>query len=182
MSFALVVGEAISRLAIARGATMTDERIGDVYLDALADLDPNLVRRACADLAKLPRAEFEPMMPSVGAIRVVCGDLAQTDAAEAAKRLLGPAPNRDRDEPTYYCPNCHDEPNGWRLYECRGSGPLAATLDRPYSPCGRAKTHGPHSFAERCACLPHNPVIREAKERMRAFRQKRDDEHGRRAR
>lgn len=171
MSPELIIGEALARLAVARGGRI-DAMQSDVYLDGLLDLPPDLVQRACLDIGKRPRVEFDSILPSVGEIRAEVETVRRTDVETDARRLLGSAPKNRGDEPTFYCLDCHDEPNGWRIYQCRGVGEVAKRGDGDYSPCGRTKTHTPHAFAELCACLPHNPVIARAKEQMRKARQK----------
>lgn len=171
---AAVVAEALSRLSIARGGS-PDARVGEVYLDALDDLDADLVRRACDALARQPRAEFESALPSVGAIRVVAAKLIAQDADAQALSMLLPAPKDEANGPRYFCLDCRDEPSGWRIFDCRGIGEFASIETRTWTPCGRTKEHRPHSFAERCHCAPYNPVSKAARDRMAVARQKRGE-------
>lgn len=81
------------------------------------------------------------------------------------------------DEPTYHCRLCWDEPNGWILCWCPGTGPhrVADAVTPPRFAgterrfCGRQpkEGHGPHAFAERCSCVDTNPVIQRARLQMR---------------
>jgi len=166
------VADAVARLAIARAAEI-DEFMSQVYVQTLEDLDAGLVRRACGYLARLERGEFESAMPSVGTIRNTCATIAAEDARANAQKLLGAMPKSDRAEPTYYCLDCHDEPSGWRVFTCRGVGEGASTADTKWTPCGRIKPHGAHSFAEKCVCLPYNPVSKAARDRMAVAQVKR---------
>lgn len=167
----MVVVEALSRLAIARGGVL-DEITLSVYLDTLDDQSPQLVARACATLAKTPREEFGPVVPAVGTIRELVGKIAREDSErEAAKRLL-PAPKRDSDEPVFFCLNCHDEPNGWSITWCPGVGdvrelsPTDRALSTRICPCGQGQRHRAHTYAERCPCLETNPIIARHRERV----------------
>lgn len=80
-------------------------------------------------------------------------------------------------EPRFYCLACLDEPNGWRIFWCRGDGRLRAQPeDKPRhlagtdtQPCGRTKEHPPHSYSERCACRDTNPVIAEHRRRQAEY-------------
>jgi hypothetical protein len=159
------IAESIARLALARGAD-GDEFTSSVYLETLIDLDADVMRRACSGLSKQSRGEFESAMPSVGQIRERCAEIAQTDLETQQRMLLGAAPKSENHEPTFYCLDCQDEPNGWRESRCRGVAPFAASDDGKYSPCGRTHSHLPHPFVDRCRCLPHNPVIAAARDRM----------------
>lgn len=155
----LVVHEALSRLAIARASEL-DDLTAQVYLEGLADIEPQTVSRACADLAKLPRRDYDTALPSVGTIRERCQMVSAAElAAEAAAKML-PMPVTEDDEPRYFCLDCFD--TAWRLFDCAGKGPQASlekipTLTR--FPCARLKAHPPHSYAEPCKCIDTNPVI-----------------------
>lgn len=82
-------------------------------------------------------------------------------------------------EPTYYCVICQDEPYGWCVSWCRGTGNYHDAASEPpaclgrveLSYCGRMPDHKPHTFAEQCRCL-NNPV-REAHQRRMAEAQAR---------
>lgn len=125
---------ALANLAIARGGIL-DEVTFAVYSDALADLEPSLVERACRQFALEPRADYESVIPSVGLIRERVTRIAL--APPKALRQLPPAPG----EPTYRCATCHDDPNGW-----------IDNIACPEVSCGRHKAHAPHFFAVRCPC------------------------------
>jgi hypothetical protein len=166
----LGIGEAVARLAVARGG-LIDDTTSEVYLDCLADLDPDAVGRACEDLAIEPRGAYEAVLPPVATIRARVEALAQRAALEAAAKRVLPMPQTEDDEPRYFCLACRDEPHGWRIFWCPGSGALR-TMARPdraqgsMVECGRP-VHAPHSYAHRCECADTNPVIAKARERMR---------------
>lgn len=165
------LASALADMAIGRGGTFDDYQT-PVYLRGLADLDVSLLERACRLLALEKRAEFEPVVPSIGVIRERAEQIGRQDTAQAAAAKLLPAPKREGDEPTYFCHECHDEPNGWRIFWCRGAGVelVVETRDRgDVFPCARKDKHKPHAYADRCKCLPYNPVIAKARERQRAF-------------
>ena len=164
----MVLAEALTRLAIARGATL-DELTLDVYATSLEDLPAETVRRACLDLGRQPRKDFESALPSVGTIRERSAELVRLDqVALEASRLL-PMPQTDEDGPRYACLECRD--TAWREFACAGRGqskgiaPSSATVSA--YPCARLKAHGPHTFAERCQCVDTNPVIARQREFMR---------------
>lgn len=171
----LSAAESLSRLAIARTAELDDVTL-TVYLDALEDIDPPMLRRACLDLAKQPRKDFEAALPSVGMIRERCSELVRLDqVADAATRLL-PMPQSDETGPRYACLDCHD--TSWRMFGCSGSGPVRGippnAPDISAYPCGRIKAHSPHTYAERCACWETNPVIARDRQWMRERLGKKD--------
>jgi len=79
----------------------------------------------------------------------------------------------DFQEPTYECLDCKDEPNGWRMWWCPGvelAGRAQPDDITARHSCGRTMAHAPHSYADRCPCLPTNQTIQRAKERMNAAR------------
>lgn len=137
------VADALSRLAIARGHA-PDPKTAEVYLDDLAELDSRDVIAACVYLRRQPRAEYAPALPDVGTIR----ERAQLEAklraervdAQATVRALPPGP----DEPTYRCPECLDEPSGWRTLTCLGDGACGGRH------CLQARRT--HPYAARCRC------------------------------
>jgi len=156
---------ALSALAMARGGTL-DEAQGLVYARLLQESDPGLVERACMALAKEPREEFETLLPSVGAILTRAGVIRTSDTKALAASKLLPLPKVENDEPRYFCADCLDEPSGWRIHQCAGWHALIVDerttkrlegLDGRH--CGKRTQHGPHSFAEKCHCYQHNPVV-----------------------
>lgn len=156
---------ALSYLSAARQANPDPETAG-VYLTALSDVDPALLERACRELANEPRGEYGTALPDVGTIRRRCEALAVADQDRAERAKLLPMPASRRNEPTYHCLQCFDEPNGWLVRVCPGDD--VGTVDEYH--CGRVHTHARHTFAMRCECLPTNPVIRWKKDRMRSGR------------
>lgn len=165
------VAEALSRLAIAR-ATLLDEVTLSVYADALEDVDPGLVDRACRRLGKTPRAEYDTAMPDVGTIRDVADAIGHEDAEAARAQLVKqlPAPVGD-DEVRYACLSCRDESSGFRPFWCPGTGEHR-TLDRPARSegsiveCGRPQAHGSHDYVARCECWLRNPVVEARRQRQ----------------
>lgn len=74
------------------------------------------------------------------------------------------------DEPRYFCLACRDESSSLRVFWCPGRGPARDFTPHPRAEgavveCGRAKTHGPHSYATRCECAGSNPVAAARRER-----------------
>lgn len=66
----------------------------------------------------------------------------------------------------------------WRLFWCPGQGDLRVheALERDgftRQICGRTRTHGPHTYADKCACEPTNPVIQAKRARAREEAQRR---------
>ncbi len=169
------ISDAIARLAIARGS-MVDDLTSDVYLDALADVSPELVRAACLELSKLPRADYETALPSVGTIREYCDRVAKRLESEAAAKRLLPVPKGDQDGPRVFCPHCQDEPSGWYLVWCHGSGqgfkstPHERHADLEPCVCARRPSHPAHSWAVKCSCVDVNPIIAKSRARMAAVR------------
>jgi len=86
-----------------------------------------------------------------------------------------------RNEPTFHCAVCRDEPSGWRAFECRGSGLSASGIEKRYVPCARLREHYAHSYVERCGCYDTNPVTKAIRERMAAAQAKRQERPRRRA-
>lgn len=176
----VVIVEALSRLAIAR-AKQVDEVELEVYADALGDLDPALVQQACLELGRLPRREYDTPFPSVGTIRERADTIRSAAAQAAADARLLPAPKGDEDAPRFFCLACFDEPAAWRVFWCRGSGlARAEAAQKPdhlarvdVQPCGRGRTHGPHTYTNRCTCRDTNPVIAEHRRRQRQSQQTR---------
>lgn len=168
MSLAAVdrIGVAVTSLAIARGTALDDAQ-SEVYLRELADVDPAQIERACSALAKEPRREYAPALPAVGDIREKCREFQRADAdLERARVSLLPAPKADEDGPRFYCQECLDESSGFRIFACGGAKVRVVDertarrlAELPSRHCGRLNEHAPHSFAERCHCWQHNPVV-----------------------
>ena len=168
----MISAEALARLAIAR-ASLLDDTASEVYLEALADLEPMLVKRACSELAREDRVEYGTAMPSVGTIRSRCEAMARRDEAERKATLLLPMPKSDEDSPRVFCRDCADEPSGFRYCWCQGSGDRwVSAVPRLFSEasvqvqnCGRTGRHDPHSYVTRCHCFEVNPVRAEQRRR-----------------
>lgn len=169
----LVIGEALTRLAAARGGTV-DAVQSDVYLEDLADLSPEIVSRACELLRREPRAEFESALPDVGTIRQMCVLVADEDAREAKRQRLLPAPS-DNDPRTWrHCNACDD--SGWEEFFCAGdaSRPTLKHEQRLSArDCRRPSAHLPHTYVHRCDCLERNPVIARQREEQARYVEKR---------
>ena len=143
----LAVGEALAKLALARGAALEREA-AQVYLEDLADLPPGLVVDACQALRREAKAEYEPAMPTVGTIRARVETVKRE--RENRVRALPPAPN----ERTYRCQDCEDEPSGWRYWQCPGrdvEGPQRVS-EKAVKNCGKFAAHPPHAYVTRCVC------------------------------
>ena len=155
----------LQALAIARSSE-ADDGIIAVYLHALDDLDPHLVRRACERLSKQPRAAYQAALPEVGAIREAAATIAREDRDAEQHRRLAPHIRKDDDPSTWvYCPDCAD--TGYRHFRC------AAGVERgdrdshlKQSHCGRRTGHSAHSYAERCPCWETNPELQKAWDRL----------------
>ena len=77
--------------------------------------------------------------------------------------MLGPR------EPVYFCLECLDNLDGWRLFWCVGFDvELVPPRDGRLSvaPCGRRKRHPAHTFVERCACYGNNPEVKKRNEKI----------------
>jgi len=165
------VTKALINLALARQAEF-DEEAQRVYLHILRDTDPALVARACGTWADRPRGEFAPAMPTAADIRILAEEIGRGDEAERRAARVLPLPKSEEDEPRYFCADCKDEPNGWRIFWCHGSGKLRSfdvgdwngALSRV--DCGRHAIHLPHTYAAKCGCYETNPVIQQARERQ----------------
>ena len=73
-------------LSIARQAEFGEPE-QRVYVNLLKNLEPTRVSRACADLAREPRGEYESAMPPVGEILARCNEEIRREMlAEEAKR------------------------------------------------------------------------------------------------
>lgn len=170
--------KALVSLAIARQADFEDDA-QRVYLHVLGDCDAALVARACEQLAREPRGEFESAMPAAAVIRERVRLIAIADTEAAAVKRLAPMPAREDDEPTFHCRECHDEPNAWRPFWCPGAGKYRV-MDRPARAtgarrqCARPQPHEQHGYVERCECSDTNPVIAAARQRFYASRPKRE--------
>jgi hypothetical protein len=174
LNASLTAGEALVRLAVARGAGhLMDDTVSQVYLDALEDVDIDALRKSCRELGIEARGQYETALPSVGVIRERAEEIVRREAHDAQKRLLGALPKEAKD-PTFFCLACFDEPNAWRIYYCFGDG-QSRTGEVPahitsrgmaLAACGRhGDNHIPHAYAEKCACSDVNPVIAQHRER-----------------
>ena len=169
------VAEWLTKLAIAR-STEVDEAAVVVYVDALRDVDPELVVRACLSLSLEPRELYETALPSVATIRARCRDIRAEDAQQERQKRLAPPPAAGSEEPTYFCLLCHDDPYNWRPFWCPGTGRERVSVEaRPersvgaIETCTRLKAHGPHDFVDKCTCRDVNPVSADSRRRMADF-------------
>ena len=171
---ALTIGDALVRLAAARGGLL-DDVTSEVYLERLSRFDPRLVRRACEHWSDVPRQEYQPVLPPVGRLIETVERLAREDAATASAAKLLPPPVAEPDEKPYFCLACRDEPYGWRAYWCRGRGQASAgeTSDRAdVRVCGRRDSHAAHTYVERCGCYDVNPTSAASRRRIAEFHQR----------
>jgi hypothetical protein len=155
------IAKTIAKLAIGRGSSADDATV-EVYVTLLEDLSAPAVSRACLELAKLPRADYEPSLPSAGTIREKVAEMQRAKLSEEALRKLLPMPMGDDDPRALtFCQDCHDEPSGWREFMC------------PERPCGRrpsAAHRSAHTYVERCHCWQVNPAVAQRKRVMEAGR------------
>lgn len=171
------IGDAVLRLAVARGAGVLDDVTNDVYVRGLLDCRADLVERACEALGLTQRADYEPVMPPLPDIRAKVRELARQDTEATQRAKLLQLPARHDDEPRFFCTSCYDEPAGWQVVWCPGDGamrqstPAARALSTRIAPCGRrppsGQDHAPHTYVERCPCVETNPVIAKHRERLR---------------
>jgi hypothetical protein len=90
---------------------------------------------------------------------------------------------KPEDEPTFHCRECYDEPNGWIVCLCPGRGKFinpsctTARASRVVQ-CVRHQDHPPHTYAERCPCVPSNPTIKRHRDRMADARNSRATNKG----
>lgn len=167
------IGWAVAQLALARGSSIDTPTVL-VYQDALGDLDPVMVERACFDLARVTRKDYESALPSAPAIRERVGQIAKADEAVAKAARMLPEPKSDDDGPRFFCVACHDEPSGWQTVRCGGSGPHAGRALPPHEQqldaqhCGRRDNHPSHTFVVRCTCWQRNPVVARRKAAQQA--------------
>lgn len=162
------IERALVGLALAVNHTLTREQLR-IYGYALRDLDPSMLRRACADFAGM--AHF---FPKPIELREAVDRLEAERAADAHTCALLPLPAGAFTDPNYvFCTDCRDEISGFRLFWCVGGGELAEherpapERELPVYYCGRKLRHGPHRYAERCHCVLTNPVIAQKQERLR---------------
>ncbi len=162
------IGRALVRLGIARQSPC-DEGTQQVYGEALVLFPPTVVETSCRTLSLEARPEFSTAFPDLGTIIAACTAETERLKVDTLKLI---AAQRPEHEPTYYCLDCRDEPNGWRIWFCRGVNETRTILTQGLSvhACGRMQDHPAHTYAEPCACLPHNPEIARAKARMQASR------------
>jgi hypothetical protein len=164
---------ALRFLRRARQAGEADPAEAVAYLQALADIGIDALEAVCRAVALEPRRAYEPAMPDVGTLRTRAAAWESERVASAAVAALPPVRASDDDPRTWrHCPECHDEPSGWRIAWCPGEGETASSSytapDRamgPRLPCGRGKHHAPHTWARRCGCWGHNPVVEARKGR-----------------
>jgi hypothetical protein len=160
---------ALRFLRRARQAGEADAAEAVAYLQALADLDIDALEAVCRAVALEPRRAYEPAMPDVGTIRQRAAAWRAERVQSAAIAALPPVQADDDDPRTWeHCRECHDETSGWRIAWCAGEGASALRsftvperAGAPRVPCGRGKTHGPHTWAARCQCWGRNPVVAE---------------------
>lgn len=160
----VVVAEALTRCAIARGGVIDDVTLS-VYMDELEDLDAGMISRVCRVLGKLERREFEAVMPSVGAIRAQCKELQAQDRMEAQRQRLLPAPSDDDPRTWRHCNACDD--TGWEEMWCVGDSSIPQPdyrLHLTARDCGRVRGHTSHTYVRRCDCINRNPVIARRRE------------------
>jgi hypothetical protein len=172
------VGNAILRLAIAR-STEIDEEATTVFVRGLLDLDPRHVEQVCEEIGREPRREFTPALPELGTIRARVVELAKAEASEQRFKALPPMPAdaAEQDRRLWlHCRACGDEPSGWKLVWCAGSGrqraaePTARFVDMDREHCGLRKEHAAHANTVRCSCHGNNPVVARRRERLDAAR------------
>lgn len=155
VAFPVSVGHrlgALIGLSIARQATFPAEQ-HDVYEDLLSDISDQGLIDACRELARKPRANFEPAMPAVGDIRRVVSELDLQRRNRPIARAL-----TSGGEPSFYCNRCED--NGWIVGNCPGG--LMRVCGRPnklewadeggphaiaHAPCNHA-----HTYVRACVC------------------------------
>ena len=69
------------------------------------------------------------------------------------------------DEPTFTCAGCLDEPSGWTMVWCPGTGKhrsherWGVAHGLVLAECQRRKDHAGHTYAERCGCWQTNPSV-----------------------
>lgn len=148
---AIVIAEAVLRMAIARGAGVLDDITGDVYVKGLLRVDPVLVERACEELGRTPVAEFAPRLPALPDVLQKCDEILRRDARASARDYLALPPAGD--ERTYACFQCQDDPHGWLWLRC------------PETKCERTQPHPRHAYVVRC---PHWLRQHEAALKLRA--------------
>ena len=168
----MVIGDALIRLAAARGGKL-DDVTSEVYLDDLQAFEPSFVSRACETLRKQPRRDYETILPALATIIAEVERIAREDARVEANLRLLPMPSPS--EPTYVCLRCMD--GFWETGWCPGRGHLAVDvglkseryLGQTTERCAKDNPHGPHGWARKCHCVESNPVIRQQRDRQAAF-------------
>lgn len=138
----------LARLAMAKNADIQKDQF-TVYADLLSDVPYELLKGACARLAKAQTYGY----PTVGDIRFMCDEL-QRDRVASVKAL--PAHDDDDRRTWVHCQHCQDDPSAWLPpHWCQGQGAgfvVADGVSMPISTCGRMLSHRPHTFTERCVC------------------------------
>lgn len=154
----------LARLALSKGSSASDDQL-DTYVDLTNDVPVDLLREGCRKLALA--ATFG--MPSVGDIRLAC-DAVQRDQIAKVKELPALYDEEADRRGWVHCRRCNDDPAAWLpTMHCQGSGAgwqEARNVTLPISTCGRQKSHGPHTFTERCTC--HQEAWRNER-RMQAY-------------
>lgn len=166
----MVIGDALIRLAAARGGKL-DDVTSEVYLDDLQAFEPSFVSRACETLRKQPRRDYETILPALATIIAEVERIAREDARVEANLRLLPMPSPS--EPTYVCLRCMD--GFWETVWCPGSGHLRNTEKHPRHhglpsvQCQHPRPHVAHTAAVRCSCIDTNPVIAEQRNKHRQY-------------
>lgn len=78
---------ALVKLGIARQSPL-EEAGQQVYLEQLASVPSDILERACVELARIPRDDYEPAFPSLGIVIERCRMVRDHDAAMAAPKQL----------------------------------------------------------------------------------------------
>lgn len=134
----------------------------DTHWEALQDV-PERVLRAAATRAAKTRNEF----PTPYELRLDCDAvrgqaLERKEAPDRSTELTQPLIVRLPDGQQfpikrswkYHCDDCSD--SGWQEHWC-GSDLEPVGMHR--HDCARHNDHEPHSWVERCPCIPRNPDI-----------------------
>lgn len=134
---------ALFHLARARSAPF-EKLQQDAYLDVLDDISVEGLLAACRLLARRPRADYEPLMPTAGDIRRAVREAREASERErddSLRRLVAPS---EEQESRYRCATCRD--TGWQEHRCAGY---------PNHSCGRPQAKlrcYPHPYVTPCAC------------------------------
>jgi hypothetical protein len=79
--------KSLARLSIARQAQLTEEDF-QVYLDELGGVSVDALDRACRNLARRAKPEYEPLFPPLSKILEECRRVTASDAVMDTKRML----------------------------------------------------------------------------------------------